>query len=61
MEFAVSAEYLEQQADCSSYKRIEKRSFVEDSVVFTFPYQTNGNHVTELSTVDHVISRCHWK
>ena len=52
MEFAVSAEYLEQQADCSSYKRIEKRSFVEDSVVFTFPYQTNGNHVTELSTVD---------
>ena len=29
----------------------------EESVVFTFPYQTNGNHVTELSIVDHVILR----
>ena len=29
----------------------------EESVVFTFPYQTNGNHATELSTVGHVILR----
>ena len=33
----------------------------EESVVFTFPYQTNGNHATELSTVGHVISEPHWK
>ena len=27
----------------------------EESVVFTFLYQTNANHATELSTVGHVI------
>ena len=34
---------------------------MEKSVVFTFPYQTNGNHVTEPSTVGHVISERHRK
>ena len=34
---------------------------MEESVVFTFPYQTNGNHAAELSIVDHIISERHWK
>ena len=34
---------------------------MEESVVFSFPYQTNGNHATEPSTVDQVISERHWK
>ena len=32
-----------------------------ESVVFTFPYQVNGNHATELSAVGHVISELEWK
>ena len=32
-----------------------------ESVVFTFPYQSNGNHATELSTAGHVISERRWK
>ena len=34
---------------------------MEESVVFTFPCQVNGNHATESSTVCHVISERHWK
>ena len=34
---------------------IKEKSFVEETVIFTFPYQTNGNHATEPSTVGHVI------
>ena len=34
---------------------------MEESVVFIFPNQPNGNHATELSTVSHVISEQHWK
>ena len=34
---------------------------MEESVVFTFPYQTNGNHATEPKTVGHIISGRHWK
>ena len=30
-------------------------------VLFTFLYETNGNHATELSIVGHVISEWHWK
>ena len=30
---------------------------MEESVVFTLPYQTNGNHAAEPSTVGHVILR----
>ena len=33
----------------------------EESALFTFPYQTNGNHAKELSTVGHEISEWHWK
>ena len=32
-----------------------------ESVVFTFPFQTYGNHATRLSTSGHVISERHWK
>ena len=49
--FDVLAEYFEQQTNCSRYRRkmsqSRKKSFVEESVLFTFPHQTNGNHVTE--------------
>ena len=35
----------------AAYKKknepIKEKSFVEESVLFTFPHQTNGNHVTE--------------
>ena len=34
---------------------------MEESVVFTFPYQGNGNNATEPSTVGHVISERDWK
>ena len=34
-----------------------KKSFVEESVAFTFLYQTNENHATEPSKVGHVILR----
>ena len=34
---------------------------MEESVVFTFPYQTNGNRATEPSTVGRVILEWHWK
>ena len=34
---------------------------MEESIAFTFPYQTNGSHATERSTVCHVISERHWK
>ena len=54
-EIVVLAEYFEQQIDCSRY-RIK---IMEESVVFTFPYQANGNHATEPSTVGHVISERH--
>ena len=30
-------------------------------VLFTFLYEANGNHATELSIVGHVISEWHWK
>ena len=29
-------------------------------IILTFPYQTNGNHATESSTVGDVISEQHW-
>ena len=34
---------------------------MEESFVFTFPYQANGNHATEPPTIGHVISERHWK
>ena len=34
---------------------------MEESVVFTFPWQKYGNHAMEPRTVDHVISEWHWK
>ena len=34
---------------------------MEKSVVFTFPYQTNGKHAKEPYIVGHVISEWHWK
>ena len=34
---------------------------MEESVVFTFSYQTNGNPATEPSTGGHVIPERHWK
>ena len=34
---------------------------MEESVIFTFPYETKRNHVTEPSAVGHVISERHWK
>ena len=33
----------------------------EELTLFTFPYQTNGSHATELSTVGQIISEWHWK
>ena len=33
---------------------------MKDSVVFTFPYQTNGSHAMELSNVGHIISERYW-
>ena len=34
---------------------------MEESVVFTFPYQTNRNHTKEPRAVGHVNSEWHWK
>ena len=34
---------------------------MEESVLFTFANQTNGDHATEPQTVGHVISEQHWK
>ena len=34
---------------------------MEKSVIFTFTFQTYGNHATELSTFGHIISEQHWK
>ena len=50
-------------ADIEENQPIKEKSFVlvEESVQFTFPYEANGNHATEPSTVDHVISERHWK
>ena len=40
---------------------IKEKSFVDESALFTFPHQTNGNHITETQTVGHVIAERHWK
>ena len=32
-----------------------------DYIIFTFPYQTNGNHALEPLTDGDVISERHWK
>ena len=60
--FVVLAVYFEPQTDCNKYRKkisqtFEDKSFVEEAIVFTFPYQTNGNHATEPSTVGNVILR----
>ena len=34
---------------------------MNESVLFTFSYQTNGNHAIQLSRVGHVISERYWK
>ena len=47
--------------DIEKNQAIKEKFFVEETIVFTFPYQTNGNHATEPSTVGHVISERHWK
>ena len=53
----VLAEYLEQQTDyCRFERKINKSRRVpsrrrNQPYLFTFPYQINGNHATELSTV----------
>ena len=38
-------------------KPIKEKPFVEESVVFTLPYQLNGNHATEPAAVGYVILR----
>ena len=65
--FVVLSEYLEQQANYHRYKRKIRKSRrgpwwrMNQSYLFTFPYQTYGNYATELSTVGQVISGRHWK
>ena len=65
--FVLLAEYLEQQTDYCRYKRrirISTRGPLwrrNQPYLFIFPYQANGNHATELSTVGHEISERHWK
>ena len=49
-----------QQIQRKNYS-IKEKSFMEESFVFTFPYQINGNHTTEPETVSHIISEWHWK
>ena len=48
----VLAEHLEEQPDCNRYKKKNnqqmKKSFMEESVLFNFPFQTYGNHATDL-------------
>ena len=34
---------------------------MEESVIFTFPYEASGNHDTEPSTISHIISQWHWE
>ena len=57
--FIVLAEYFEQKTDCNRYRRkiANQREVLcgEDSVVFTFPFQRNGNYAKELSAVGQVI------
>ena len=58
------AGYLKQQINCSRLKKkqqIKKSLFVFEEVVSTTPSQANGNHATELSTIDHVNSELRWK
>ena len=61
------AEYLEQQTDYPRYSRKIRKSRKDPSwkknqpYLFTFPYQINGKHAMELSTVSHVILEWHWK
>ena len=61
--FVVLEEYFEQQANCNRYRRkvnqsrAKEKSFVQESVVFTFPYETNGSHAREPSTVGYAILR----
>ena len=52
--FVALAEYLEQQTEYCRYKKIIRKSTRS-------PYQTNGNHSRELSTVGHTVSEQHWK
>ena len=59
--------YLEQQTDCSRYKRKISKSRRGPSwknqsclIIITFRYQTTGNHATELSTVGDITSEQHW-
>ena len=65
--YVVLVEYLEEQTDYRRYKRRNRKSRRGPSwrwnqpYLFTFPYRTNGNHATELSTVSHVISERRWK
>ena len=64
--FVVLVQYLEQQTDCHRCKWKNRKwrrvpSWMSQSNLFTFPYQTNGNHATELSAVGHIISEWHWK
>ena len=40
---------------------MKENSFVEELVMFTFPYQTNGNQANGISGVGHVFSKRHWK
>ena len=65
--YVVLVEYLEEQTDYRRYKRRNRKSRRGPSwrwnqpYLITFPYRTNGNHATELSTVSHVISERRWK
>ena len=34
---------------------------MEELVIFTFPYQTDGNHATKPPTIGQVISEQQWK
>ena len=38
-----------------------KKSFMEESVLFNFPFQTYGNHASDLLIFGHVISERHWQ
>ena len=40
-------------------KPMMENSFVEELVMFTFPYQTNGNQANGISEVGHVFSERH--
>ena len=58
--YVVLVEYLEEQIDYRRYKRRNRKSRRGPSwrcyqpYLFTFPYGTNGNHATELSTVSPI-------